>query len=244
MPGPTSDERPASAPAHSGTGSLLLLSLTWTLAWLAAVQFLLIAVSGRPAWSAAWLLTALCAAVFAANVMLLVRVNPAVVTARLNVPKGVRGGDRVLTSLMALGYLGTLVIPALDLRRGWSGPASWPMAAAGVTLFLAGDGMMTWAMAVNPFFEPVVRIQEERGHHVVSTGPYAFVRHPGYVGGTLFMVSQPLILGSRWGLVPAALGVLAMLGRTVIEDRLLQRELPGYAEYAARVRWRLVPGLW
>jgi protein-S-isoprenylcysteine O-methyltransferase Ste14 len=118
------------------------------------------------------------------------------------------------------------------------------MAAAGIGLFLAGDGIMNWAMAANPFFEPVVRIQPERGHHVISGGPYAYVRHPGYVGGTLFMLSQPLILGSRWGLLPAALAVLAMLGRTVIEDRVLQRELPGYVEYAARVRWKLLPGVW
>ncbi len=244
MTGPTNDPRPAPSSPRAGSGSLLLLSLTWTLAWLAGVQLLLSAVSGRPAWSSAWLLTALCAAVFAVNVTFLVRVNPAVLTARLSVPRAVRGADRVLTSLMALGYLGTLVIPALDLRRGWSAPAPWPTAAAGVALFLAGDGLMTWAMAVNPFFEPIVRIQQERGHHVISGGPYAFVRHPGYVGGALFMLSQPLLLGSRWGLLPAALAVIAMLGRTVMEDRVLQRELPGYAEYAARVRWRLVPGLW
>jgi protein-S-isoprenylcysteine O-methyltransferase Ste14 len=244
MTEPTREQQPATSPPPPASRSLALLSLVWTVAWLAAVQLLLIAVSGRPGWTAAWVLTALCAVVFAVNIMLLLRVNPAVVTARLTVPNRVRSGDRVVTSLMALGYLGSLVVPAMDVRLGWSGAAPWPMAASGIGLFLAGDGIMNWAMAANPFFEPVVRIQQERGHHVISSGPYAFVRHPGYVGGTLFILSQPLILGSRWGLLPAALAVIAMLGRTVLEDRVLRRELPGYVEYAARVRWKLLPGIW
>jgi protein-S-isoprenylcysteine O-methyltransferase Ste14 len=104
--------------------------------------------------------------------------------------------------------------------------------------------MLTWSMVVNPFFEKTVRIQTDRGHHVIDTGPYAYVRHPGYVGFTGWMISAPLLLDSSWAFVPALLAVVGIAIRTALEDRTLRAELPGYAEYAARVRFRLIPGVW
>ena len=99
-------------------------------------------------------------------------------------------------------------------------------------------------MSVNKFAEITVRIQTERGHKVVDTGPYAIVRHPFYVGAFLWIAGIPLSLGSYWALIPAAITVLVVVVRTALEDRTLQSELPGYKEYAARVRYRLVPGVW
>jgi protein-S-isoprenylcysteine O-methyltransferase Ste14 len=99
-------------------------------------------------------------------------------------------------------------------------------------------------MHVNRFFSSVVRIQKDRGHQVVKTGPYRFVRHPGYTGMVAFTLATPLILGSRWAFVPAAITVGVMLLRTFLEDRTLHKELKGYAEYARTVRHKLVPAIW
>jgi protein-S-isoprenylcysteine O-methyltransferase Ste14 len=105
-------------------------------------------------------------------------------------------------------------------------------------------GLMTWAMAVNNYFSLVVRIQKDRGHTVVTGGPYHYVRHPGYVGGILFQLGTPLLLGSMWALIPAGLTVLLLVVRTALEDRTLLKELEGYQEYAQQTHYRLLPGLW
>src|SRR5262249_16823982 len=105
-------------------------------------------------------------------------------------------------------------------------------------------GIVTWAEAVNKFFEVTVRIQTERGHEVIDAGPYALVRHPGYVGGILFCVGTALCLGSVWALVPAGLASALLILRTRWEDQRLPAGLPGYQEYTERVRRRLIPGVW
>ena len=96
----------------------------------------------------------------------------------------------------------------------------------------------------NKFFSSAVRIQKDRGHTVISTGPYRFVRHPGYVGLCVFTLAEPLALGSWWAFIPGGLATILVIVRTVLEGRTLQAELPGYKEYAARVRYRLLPGVW
>ena len=103
---------------------------------------------------------------------------------------------------------------------------------------------MTWAMMTNSFFSALVRIQRDRGHAVVSRGPYRFVRHPGYVGYITFTLATPVALGTLWGLIPAVLVSLGMVIRTALEDRTLREELPGYEDFASQVRFRLVPGVW
>ena len=107
-----------------------------------------------------------------------------------------------------------------------------------------GMGIVTWAEAVNKFFEPTVRIQKERGHRVIDTGPYAIVRHPGYVGGFFFFIGMAFCLGSLWAMIPAGLTSLALILRTQWEDQMLQAELTGYKEYTQRVRYKLIPGVW
>ena len=129
------------------------------------------------------------------------------------------------------------------VRYGWApmGPA-W--IAVGLVLLLPGSALFICAMAANAFFEGTVRIQHDRGHRVVDTGPYALVRHPGYIGFGAFAAGTSFVLGSWWSLLPAAGAILLLVGRTALEDRTLQRELQGYAEYTGRVRYRLVPGIW
>jgi protein-S-isoprenylcysteine O-methyltransferase Ste14 len=114
----------------------------------------------------------------------------------------------------------------------------------GYVPFLAGLGLVTWAEAVNKFFEPTVRIQTDRGHRVIDTGPYAVVRHPGYVGFTLLFLGAPVCLGSVWALIPAIAASALLVVRTRWEDETLQAELPGYAEYARRVQYKWIPGVW
>jgi protein-S-isoprenylcysteine O-methyltransferase Ste14 len=121
-------------------------------------------------------------------------------------------------------------------------PAGWRI--VGLITFLGGIGMFVYAMSVNRFFSSVVRIQEERGHHVIDSGPYALVRHPGYVGMLLAWATMPLALGSWWAFLPDSLIVGFGFLRVWGEDRFLTANLPGYREYAARVRYRLVPGIW
>jgi protein-S-isoprenylcysteine O-methyltransferase Ste14 len=112
-----------------------------------------------------------------------------------------------------------------------------------VVMFL-GYSLFSWAMATNAYFSARVRIQADRGHQVVSDGPYRLVRHPGYAGVLPFAIALPVMLGSLWALVPGLVLVVSVVGRTALEDQTLLRDLDGYAAYAERVRFRLVPGVW
>ena len=136
------------------------------------------------------------------------------------------------------------VVAGLDSGRlGWSGPVPRAVTRAGLALMFAGQVVFALSKRENAFFSSTVRIQPERGHRVCDTGPYRVVRHPGYVGMLLSQLAFPLVMASWWAFAPAAVGAALLVARTALEDRFLQAELPGYAEYAARTRWRLVPGV-
>jgi protein-S-isoprenylcysteine O-methyltransferase Ste14 len=158
---------------------------------------------------------------------------------------GGKARDTALVAIAKLLALAHYVVAALDVGRfGWSGEIPGAVRLAGLMLFALGGGATMWAMVVNRFFSTVVRIQEERGHYVISDGPYRIVRHPGYV--MIFAMALPsgVVLGSWWSMIPMAGFVLLMVRRTALEDRFLHEHLEGYAEYARRVRYRLVPGVW
>lgn len=159
--------------------------------------------------------------------------------------EGRKGWDFILVSIYGiLTALATPIIAGFDFQHSWS--PFIPAWIRGITLviYLFGWGLHLWAMAVNKFFSTVTRIQTERGHRAVTTGPYQYVRHPGYVGGILFNLGAPLILGSLWALIPSGIGALILVWRTILEDRTLQLELEGYSGYMEQVRYRLMPGLW
>jgi protein-S-isoprenylcysteine O-methyltransferase Ste14 len=138
------------------------------------------------------------------------------------------------------------VIAGLDRGRyHWSDSVPDWLQIAGLIAFAAGYGLCLWAMRVNRFFSSVIRIQNDRGQTVISTGPYAVVRHPGYTAGIVIIAASGIALGSWLATVLVVVTCLPfLLQRAVREDRALQAELPGYAEYAHRVRWRLLPGIW
>lgn len=142
-------------------------------------------------------------------------------------------------------YVGHLVVAGLDAGRfHWSHGLGVSIQLVATAAFAAGWALVSWAVIVNRFFSPVVRIQAERGHHLITSGPYRLVRHPGYTGAIVGFLSGPMLLGSWWALLPAAALALFIVIRTSSEDRFLHVALAGYADYAARVRYRLIPGVW
>jgi len=170
--------------------------------------------------------------------------NPAIFAARSKLQKGIKRWDKVLMACLFISLLAVFPVAGLDNGRfHWSSMPMW-LVVLGYVLFSAGFVLSVWAEAVNKFAEPGVRIQTERGHKVVDTGPYAIVRHPMYLSAFVLFFGTALALGSFWALIPAALVALVLIVRTALEDRTLQNELTGYREYAGRVHYRLIPGIW
>ena len=170
-------------------------------------------------------------------------ISPELARERYHPPNA--GLDGTALRWVRLIALTTVAFALLDSGR-WhlSSPMPGGWRIAGLMAFFTGIALFVYAMSVNRFFSSVVRIQEERGHCVVDSGPYARVRHPGYVGMLLLVATMPLALGSWWTFVPASVLVVFGFRRVLVEDGLLVAHLAGYREYAARVRYRLVPGIW
>lgn len=160
--------------------------------------------------------------------------------------RGQTGEDPARLALIRLLFLGLFVFALLDIGRlHWSDAVPPGVQMGALVLFTLAFLWGLWAVSVNRFFVPVIRLQPERGHQVVSTGPYAFVRHPGYAAMTLMSPAGPLALGSWWAVAPALVLSALFVARAAHEDRFLQQNLAGYADYyAARVRFRLLPGVW
>jgi protein-S-isoprenylcysteine O-methyltransferase Ste14 len=157
----------------------------------------------------------------------------------------VKAWDKVLGPLMALTLSFPLVIVAgLDHRFGWSPIFPAGLNITGVFMVALGYVFAAWAFAENRFFSAMMRIQTDRGHVVCDSGPYRIVRHPGYAGNLLALPGIVLALNSAWTLIPVGVALVVAVIRTALEDRTLQEELPGYREYASRVRYRLFPGVY
>ncbi len=206
----------------------------------AAVLFLS---AGRFDWGWAWVFLGLYALGIAINGAFLLRYNPQTIAERATAT-GMRDWDKVVGGLFGVVYfLGLPLLAGLDQRFGWSA-MHLAVHLAGAVAFALGFGLFSWSMVANAHFATVVRIGPAGEHAVCDQGPYRFVRHPGYVGAVLQGLGVPLILGSWWALLAGAAGVLLLVLRTALEDRALRQDLPGYEEYAERVRCRLVPGVW
>lgn len=205
----------------------------------------LFAAAGRLDWERGWLYLAI---VFFAETLseaVVFMLNPEVLNQRGSLMReGTKPFDRAFVVLWPVVALATAAVAGLDAGRyGWTSlPAETVWFAVVVTALAYAIG--TWAMVVNSYFEPTVRIQHERGHRTVTSGPYRFVRHPGYVATILGGLAAPLLLGSAWMFVPTAGIVLLFVVRTALEDATLRRELPGYREYSEETRHRLLPGVW
>lgn len=172
------------------------------------------------------------------------RVNPEVIIARTGFHEGTKRWDKILLCFFFPAVYAIIPVAALDDGRFHWFPVPLWVCGIGYVVFLVGMGIVTWAEAVNKFFEVTVRIQTDRGQKVIDTGPYAIARHPGYVAGVLVCVGTALCLASLWALIPAGLASAVLILRTKWEDQMLQVELAGYKEYTGRVRYRLIPGVW
>lgn len=200
--------------------------------------------AGSLGWRPGWLFVAVVVIGFGVSGLVLARVNPVIYRARSRFQPGTKGWDKALLAVILPAMVAILPVAALDAGRFHGSQVPFWLVGAGYAALLAGIAVTAWAQAVNPFFEPGVRIQSERHQRVIDRGPYRVVRHPGYSAAILLFAGMALALGSLWALVPALVASGVLILRTAWEDRLLQRELPGYSAYAARVRWRLLPGLW
>ncbi len=230
----------------SGAGQAVVKQIVVSTVMMGGMMAVFFTSAGRRDLPRAWLFFGAAFIYFVASTLAVYRFNPELLIARLTLRReGSKTWDEVLMRVANL--TGMLLIPAvagLDVGRyGWSG-LDLIYLVPGFALFVLGAVLITWAMIVNRYFESTVRIQEDRDHEVVSSGPYIIVRHPGYLSGILWMSSVPLILGSLYTLLPVMIYSVMMILRTHLEDRTLRDELPGYSEYAERVRFRLVPWVW
>ncbi len=212
------------------------------LPFIAAILFL---AAGRWNWVWGWVFIGLFVAASVAHVLIMIPINPALLAERSRGlrEEGAQKGDKFITG-MAAGLLPMIswIIAGLNLRFGWSPPMPLALHVVGTVGFALGWVMVIWATASNAFFSTTVRIHKE--HTVQTGGPYQFVRHPGYVGAILYQLATPFLLGSWWALIPMVLSVPLFVVRTRLEDRMLREKLAGYKEYAANVRYRLLPGVW
>jgi protein-S-isoprenylcysteine O-methyltransferase Ste14 len=202
---------------------------------------LLFGSAGRTTWVWGWVYVAALLCVVSANAIVM---SPELIAERGKKKQDAKKWDRLLTRLNIVPYLAVPVVAGLDERWHLSPSPSMAVHLAGLVAFVLGQALFTWAVASNRFFSTAVRIQLDRGHTVETSGPYAFVRHPGYAGAIVATIATAFILGSFWALLPAALVAMNLVVRTALEDRTLQAELRGYREYALRVRRRLLPGVW
>jgi protein-S-isoprenylcysteine O-methyltransferase Ste14 len=219
--------------------------LLQNLIWVVAMGALLFVPAGTLHWRSAWVFLATNAILGLAGGLRLARTDPALLAERMRpiMQSGQPPADKKFMPVFGFAALAWFV--AIGLGRRYHASQLPPaLQALGWAMILLSSGFMMWVMHENSFAAPVVKVQTERGHRVISTGPYAVVRHPMYSGIVLFFVGAALLLGSWWGVAMSPLFAALFAVRTGIEERALIDGLPGYAEYTARVRYRLVPGLW
>ena len=164
---------------------------------------------------------------------------------RLKPGQGMKRWDRMYYAISTPLFFVMFIFCILDATRfSWKPTVPSLMSVLGILLYCLGQSIVLWAKRTNRFFSSVVRIQSDRKQEVCTTGPYRFIRHPGYLGGLIFTISTPVMLGSYWGLLPAVLTIILVFVRTYLEDTTLKKELPGYEDYSKKVKYKIIPFLW
>jgi protein-S-isoprenylcysteine O-methyltransferase Ste14 len=208
------------------------------------MDLLLFVPAGRLDWPEAWLLSLLYGVFLLAYAVWGTLRAPDLLRERSQVAENVKVWDKCIIAIYTVLLLATFVLAGLDVGRVRWSHVSVAWQVLGLVGMVLSAGLVFWTILTNAYLGRMVRIQEDRGHQVVTGGPYRYVRHPMYVGIILLFPCMTLFLGSWWALVPAGLIGMLMVIRTALEDRTLRVELPGYAEYVQRVRYRLLPGVW
>jgi protein-S-isoprenylcysteine O-methyltransferase Ste14 len=203
-------------------------------------------ISGVWDWREEWVYAIINILGFIISRVLAARRNPYIITERAPSMElqDAKSWDKILSPMLAFGALIVLIVAGADKRFGWSTPFSLAAKIMALIVIILGYLLGSWALIENRFFSGVVRIQTDRGHHVVTTGPYRIVHHPGYAGALWIYVAMPILFDSLWAFIPTVLLIGVLVLRTSQEDRTLQAELPGYKEFAQKTRYRLLPGMW
>jgi len=206
-------------------------------------SLILFIAAGTIRWLRGWIWVILTLFLETGTLITLAKRAPETLKQRGTWHAGVKAFDKVfIVCWLALAFI-TPVVAGLDKRLDWSYMPMFTL-YCGVVLVTLVWPLATWAMVENEYFEQLVRIQTDRAHHVVTSGPYKIVRHPGYAGSIIGTFCTPLILGTWWTFIPAGIIVLLFIIRTALEDKTLRRELEGYESYAQQTRYRLLPGIW
>lgn len=226
--------KPGPTPATWISLAIYIAVLTITLFWPA----------GTIDWRRGWLFLTLFVILMLVCVSWIQRDNPELFAARSRFQKGTKAWDAIVASLSILIFVIIIPLAALDdARFRWAPTPDW-VTFSGYALLTIGFLGVTWAQSVNRHFEPTVRIQSDRDHKVIDTGPYAHIRHPGYAFAIPMMAGMALSLGSLYALIPVGLAIVLLAGRTLAEEAVLRDGLPGYTEYANRVKYRWLPYVW
>jgi protein-S-isoprenylcysteine O-methyltransferase Ste14 len=210
------------------------------------IPFLPLLISRQWDWWEAWIYAIVSIMGFVISRVLVARRHPDMIAerARMMQHKDTQPWDKRLAPLLGVGGGLVMVIAGLDALYDWSPAFSLPVKIVSLIAILFGYALGSYALIENRFFSGVVRLQTDRGHQVVSGGPYRWVRHPGYAGGLLTYLATPLFLDSSWAFLPTIFIAILLIIRTNLEDGFLQEELEGYRDYTKRVHYRLLPGIW
>lgn len=216
-----------------------------TFVWFGVMGALLFLSAGTLHWLGAWAYLVVMVGLSLTLGVALARRDPGLMNERLSPPiqKNQPATDKVLLSILLLAIFGWLALMGFDFRFGWSGVPVW-VQVIGALVVLVGIWICYLTMLENSFAAPVVKIQDERGQRVITTGPYSYVRHPMYAGAILYFAGTALLLGSWWGLASVLVFIVLLAIRTFIEEKTLRTGLRGYDDYAANVRYRLIPLVW
>jgi len=225
------------------TAALLRQAWPRQLVFLVFITALLFAPAGTLDFWQAWLFLAVFVACMVPLGIYFVLTDPALVERRMRAGPAAEQEpvQKVAIGIVCAALLAMLIVPGFDRRWHWSGVPAWLTVVADATI-VASFVIFFYVMKQNSFAAATVRVEREQT--VVSTGLYGVVRHPMYMGTLPLTIAMPLALGSWWALLPVLAIVPALVWRLVDEERVLRRDLPGYAAYCARVRYRLVPGIW
>ena len=200
--------------------------------------------AGQIDWWPGWAALAVMASWITATAIIVFRFNPSLLAERLGPRQGAKPWDMGIMSVLGLTQLVGYIVAGLDQRYGWTGGFPLIVQITALTICVLGYALFVWATASNPYFSQMVRIQSERGHTVITGGPYQHVRHPAYVGAILYELAVPVLLASWSALAISGICALLLILRTALEHHILQAELTGYADYSRQVHHRLVPRIW
>ncbi|HEV8428587.1 MAG TPA: isoprenylcysteine carboxylmethyltransferase family protein [Pyrinomonadaceae bacterium] len=215
-----------------------------TFLYLTSFPVILFLLAGDWRWTEGWLFSALFILMCYAPLLYLYFYDPALLKERFGSPiqQGQKRWDKVLLSVFFIDFLVWFAIMPLDAKRfGWSPAFPFWVRTTGTVLLIVSGVILFEALKENTFAAPVVKIQKERGQHVISTGLYGIVRHPMYAGAVLLFISSPLLLGSVFGLILGLVLIITIAVRSIGEEAMLKQELEGYSNYMKKVKWRMIP---